>query len=71
MPKKVEGYLAFSPLLAEVSDGFETKAFTQLVTLEGNNFWFVSRNRLIVWALQRYFPQAKNFLEIGCGTGFV
>ena len=26
---------------------------------------------MIVWALQRYFPQAQNFLEIGCGTGFV
>jgi len=26
---------------------------------------------LILWALQRYFPDTNNFLEIGCGTGFV
>lgn len=71
VPKKLEGYLAFAPLLAEANDGFEAKAFTKLVTLETKNFWFVSRNQLIIWALQRYFPQAKNFLEIGCGTGFV
>jgi len=70
-PKRLEGYLAFAPLLASANDGFEAKAFTKLVTLEAKNFWFVSRNRLIIWALQRYFPQAKNFLEIGCGTGFV
>ena len=39
--------------------------------MEAGNFWFRSRNRLLVWALQRYFPEAKNLLEIGCGTGFV
>lgn len=70
-PKRLEGYLAFAPLLASANDGFEAKAFTKLSTLEAKNFWFVSRNRLIIWALQRYFPQVKNFLEIGCGTGFV
>jgi SAM-dependent methyltransferase len=70
-PKRIEGFLAFAPSLAEANDGFEAKAFTKLATLEAKNFWFVSRNHLIIWALQRYFPQAKNFLEIGCGTGFV
>jgi len=51
--------------------GFEAKFFAQLVEVETNNFWFRSRNRLIIWALQRYFPDARHFLEIGCGTGFV
>jgi SAM-dependent methyltransferase len=29
------------------------------------------QERLIHWVLRHYFPQARNFLEIGCGTGFV
>jgi SAM-dependent methyltransferase len=70
-PKRIEGYLAFASELAEVSEGFEARFFAQLAQLEAGNFWFRSRNRLIIWVLQYYFPQAKSFLEIGCGTGFV
>src|SRR5262249_12041957 len=32
---------------------------------------FEGRNRNIVWALKKYFPNVTSFLEIGCGTGFV
>jgi SAM-dependent methyltransferase len=39
--------------------------------LEAGNFWFRARNRLLAWALRRYFPRARSFLEVGCGTGFV
>jgi SAM-dependent methyltransferase len=70
-PKRVNGHLAFAPELASESEGFEAHYFAPLVELEAGNFWFRSRNRLLIWALQRYFPEAKNFLEIGCGTGFV
>jgi ubiquinone/menaquinone biosynthesis C-methylase UbiE len=70
-PSLKAGHLTFAPELAEASAGFEAKFFAQLVEVEANNFWFRSRNRLIIWALQRYFPHARNFLEIGCGTGFV
>jgi len=70
-PKQINGHLAFCPELAKVSEGFEETFFTQLLELESRNFWFRARNRLIIWAMQRYFPQATNFLEIGCGTGFV
>ena len=45
--------------------------YVRLKEIEENNFWFHNRNELIVWALQKYFPHAKNFFEIGCGTGFV
>jgi SAM-dependent methyltransferase len=51
--------------------GFNVDAFQQLAALEVGNFWFESRNRLILWALERYFPAASSFLELGCGTGFV
>ncbi|HMG74716.1 MAG TPA: class I SAM-dependent methyltransferase [Pyrinomonadaceae bacterium] len=63
--------MAFAPELAEKNTGFEVDYFRQLAQLEPNNFWFRSRNQLIVWALRRYFPRAESLLEIGCGTGFV
>lgn len=52
-------------------DGFDPQAFDRLALLEPASFWFRSRNQLIDWALERYFPQARDFLELGCGTGFV
>jgi SAM-dependent methyltransferase len=51
--------------------GFKTHYFKELAELEAGNFWFRSRNRIILWALHRYAPAMKSFLEIGCGTGFV
>src|SRR2546426_6344952 len=47
------------------------RSFRDLRTIEEGSFWFRARNRLIVWALARYFPRAGSFLEVGCGTGFV
>lgn len=70
-PQVVNGHLAFAPDLAEKSEGFEAKYFAPLACLEAGNFWFRSRNRLVVWALRRYFPDVNTFMEIGCGTGFV
>ena len=69
--KKLNGHWAFAPDLAERSEGFEADYFGRLARLEADNFWFRSRNRLVIWALRRYFPKAKSFMEIGCGTGFV
>ena len=67
----IEGHLAFAPELARESEGFEADYFATLAEMEAGNFWFRSRNQLLIWTLQRYFPKAENFLEIGCGTGFV
>lgn len=71
IPDFILGFPAFSPNLAETSESFKISYFEQLANIEAYNFWFRSRNRLIIWALQQYFPNAKNFFEIGCGTGFV
>ena len=70
-PGAFDGHLAFAPELARESEGFEANYFARLADQEAGNFWFRSRNRLLIWALQQYFPTAENFLEIGCGTGFV
>jgi SAM-dependent methyltransferase len=51
--------------------GFKPDYFARLAGIEGTNFWFRARNVLIQWALRKYFPNAKSFFEIGCGTGFV
>jgi SAM-dependent methyltransferase len=69
--ERIEGYLAFAPELADQSEGFEASYFDRLSRLEPGSFWFNARNQLLIWALQRYFPNASSFLEIGCGTGFV
>jgi len=52
-------------------EGFPDEAFRQLAAIEDGNYWFESRNRLILWALRRYFPNARSFFEMGVGTGFV
>jgi len=70
-PKIVDGFLSFAPDLAAKNDGFGAESFEQLFKVEAGNFWFRSRNKLLIWALSKYFPQAESFFEIGCGTGYV
>jgi SAM-dependent methyltransferase len=61
----------FAPKLADTISGFDPKAFDELAELEAGHFWFVARNQLIVGLANKFFPGARRFLEIGCGTGFV
>jgi SAM-dependent methyltransferase len=70
-PHILNGVRAYAPELAEQAAGFEGRFFHHLAPLEASNFWFRARNELILWALQSYAPHFRNFLEIGCGTGFV
>ncbi len=69
-PERRGPYLAFAPGGAGL-DGYDADFFSTLAAMEPGNYWFEARNRLLVWALDRYFPAAASFLEIGCGTGFV
>lgn len=55
----------------DTSSGFDPDNFSQLAEVEGDSFWFNGRNRIIIWTMKKYFPKAVDFLEIGCGTGFV
>ncbi len=70
-PEIRNGYWVFAPELANSNSTFDIQLFSQLAAIEAENFWHRARNRLLVWAFQKYFPNTKNFLEIGCGTGFV
>ena len=70
-PEILEGFLAYAPALAQKGGGFKAAYFADLARLEAGNFWFRARNRLIVWALQKYCPEFHSFLEVGCGNGFV
>jgi len=65
------GFPAFAPKLASECVGFREGYFGELALLEERNFWFRARNFLILWAMDKYFPDCRSFLEIGCGTGFV
>lgn len=60
-----------APELALGGAGYQPEAYAELATLEASNFWFRARNRIIVWALNRHFPQMRRYMEIGCGTGYV
>jgi len=51
--------------------GFKREYFGRLAGIEEAHFWFRARSDLIQWALRNYFPAAKSFFEVGCGTGFV
>jgi SAM-dependent methyltransferase len=70
-PTRIDGFPAFAPALVHGAAGYDPAHFAELAHLESGNFWFRARNRLIVWALRRFFPEARSLLEIGCGTGFV
>jgi SAM-dependent methyltransferase len=50
---------------------YDPNHFARLFDREARSFWFRGRSDLIEWALSRYFPAARDILEIGCGTGYV
>jgi hypothetical protein len=70
-PAMLAGFNAFAPALAVENEGFRQEYFGELAGLEAGNFWFRARNELIAWAMTKYFPGCKSFLEVGCGNGFV
>lgn len=71
VPTPVGGFVSFAPELAAANAGLHATDFATLAAIESGNFWFRARNRLITWAIRRYFSRPAKILEIGCGTGFV
>ena len=70
-PETVDGFLSFAPELFDSNEYFNPETFERLFKVEKTNFWFRSRNKLLLWALEKFFPQVESFFEIGCGTGYV
>lgn len=70
-PRREDGFVLFAPDLMKEHEGFPPERYPVLARFESGNFWFRSRNKLILWILKRRFRPMKTFLEIGCGTGFV
>jgi len=67
----LDGFTAWAPELAYANSGFKAESFSVLAEKEASSFWFRARNRLIVAAIARHFPDMASFLEVGCGTGYV
>ncbi|WGR92933.1 class I SAM-dependent methyltransferase [Bradyrhizobium sp. ISRA435] len=61
----------YAPDLADTVSGIDPKGFEVLARAEAGHFWFVPRSELIVGLATKFFPQARRFMEIGCGTGTV
>lgn len=67
----VDGVPCYAPEMIGAESGYDPTAHAELARLEAGNWWFTSRNQLIIDALTRYFPAPRSFLEIGCGNAFV
>ena len=70
-PAVVDGFDSYAPDFAHDGGGFKSNYFSDLANLEEANFWFRSRNQLIMWAIESYCQNFQSLLEIGCGTGYV
>jgi SAM-dependent methyltransferase len=68
---EIDGIPMFAPDLADTVSGMDPKNFDELAGLEADYFWFVTRNEFIIGLANKFFPEARKFLEIGCGTGAV
>ena len=53
------------------SANFPVESFARLAKSESTHWWFRSRNEVVIWAIRKYVSHCVDFLEIGCGTGFV
>lgn len=70
-PQEFGGFVSWAPNIMDSEKGYSKLFFNQLMDIESDNFWFCSRNKIIIELLQKYFPQLATFMEVGCGTGFV
>lgn len=57
-------------LLDGAGGDYPVDAYAGESTFEGGaGYWYGPRGRMIAWALRRYFPGARSFLDSGCGAG--
>lgn len=70
-PALQDGVPLLAPALAAEVEGFDNAAIASLAASEAGHFWFESRNRIIIDRFRARFPDARDYLEVGAGTGFV
>lgn len=70
-PAELDGVVGFAPDLADTLTGMDPASFSALWEIESVHFWFRTRARLFAGLIARHFPEARSFLEIGCGNGAV
>lgn len=59
-------------LLVGAGGDFPADAYEDAGTFEQLiGYWYRPRARMIAWALASYFPEARSFLDSGCGSGSV
>lgn len=68
---KRNGIDLFAPEYSEESSHFPVGTHDRLFEVEQNHFWFTHRNEIISSLLNKHFPGAQSFCEVGCGTGGV
>jgi SAM-dependent methyltransferase len=51
--------------------GYDDELFRRLAEAELRSFWYRARARLIVDLVRKHFPQARDLLEVGSGSGGV
>lgn len=70
-PARIDGFDAYAPARAHDDAGFDPALFRAIAACEPRHFWFRARNRLLLWLLARHAREARDVLEIGCGSGYV
>ncbi len=63
----------YAPELAFENEDYPVNDFEYLYKVEDTNFWFKSRNRILIHVFNKYLAHlpVAQILEIGCGTGYV
>ena len=58
-------------MTSDVQSHYPPELFSRLALAEADHWWFRARNHLLMYVLKNKIRRFSNFLEIGCGTGFV
>lgn len=66
-----DGRPHFADGITGADESYNPAWYDELSRLEDGNFWFSARNRLIEWLARRHLRPGIDFLELGCGTGYV
>jgi SAM-dependent methyltransferase len=60
----------FVPTLAHEVDKFFYEAYAETNASEKTYFWSTARQNLLMWMFRKHLSGSKQFLEIGCGSGW-